>query len=100
MNRSDGMDTETAIKEIKDTLDWERDNLHFLESSPRDEWTERNAKRKRITIQALKREMPKKPIAESTRYGMVYDCSVCNCGLQPHDGYCSRCGQAIDWREE
>ena len=50
--------------------------------------------------EALKRQMPKKPTTESTRYGLVYDCSVCNCGLEPHDGYCSRCGQAIDWSEE
>ena len=98
--------TQEKLNEILDTLDWERDNLHFIESSPRDEWTERNAKRKRITIQALKmasealeRQMPKKPTTESTRYGLVYDCSVCNCGLEPHDGYCSRCGQAIDWED-
>ena len=50
--------------------------------------------------EALKRQMPRKPTTESTRYGLVYDCSVCNCGLEPHDGYCSRCGQAIDWSEE
>ena len=50
--------------------------------------------------EALKRQMPKKPTTESTRYGLVYDCSVCNCGLEPHDGYCSRCGQAIDWSKE
>ena len=49
--------------------------------------------------EALKRQMPKKPTTESTRYGLVYDCSVCNCGLEPHDGYCSRCGQAIDWED-
>ena len=53
-----------------------------------------------MASEALKRQMPKKPTTESTRYGLVYDCSVCNCGLEPHDGYCSRCGQAIDWSEE
>ena len=53
-----------------------------------------------VASEALKRQMPKKPTTESTRYGLVYDCSVCNCGLEPHDGYCSRCGQAIDWSEE
>ena len=107
--------TQEKLNEILDTLDWERDNLHFIESSPRDEWTERNAKRKRITIQALKmasealeRQMPKKPNND------IFDekrCPICleRATFQTwKHGYpvtvkmkfCQNCGQAIDWSEE
>ena len=51
-------------------------------------------------LEVLEKQMPRKPITERTRYGMLYDCSVCECGLEPHNNYCPQCGQAIDWSEE
>jgi hypothetical protein len=38
---------------ITDALSWERDNLDFIESMEQTEFTERNIRRKKLTVFAL-----------------------------------------------
>ena len=52
-----------------------------------------------FALEAMNKQDPMKPTPERTRYGMVYDCNVCNCGLEPHNNYCPSCGQKIDWED-
>ena len=57
---------------------------------------------KNIVIDALKKQIPKKPIKSDReiRYCEVWKCP--NCGFEWSGrvvDYCYKCGQAIDWRD-
>lgn len=53
-------------------------------------------------IQALEKQIPKKPIAKPYFYGKRYYCSECKhyvcADYNTKESYCSKCGQALDWR--
>ena len=53
-------------------------------------------------IQALEKQIPKKPIAKPYFYGKSYYCSECKhyvcADYNTKESYCSKCGQALDWR--
>ena len=54
----------------------------------------------RMGMEALKKQMPKKPLKSDrkVRYCEVFECQ--NCGLEFSGRiikYCYRCGQAFDW---
>jgi hypothetical protein len=55
-----------------------------------------------ITIEALEKQIPKKPIKHFVKpFGFpCYECPICGesdvCGQK----YCDECGQALDWSEE
>ena len=52
-----------------------------------------------IAIQALAKQIPKKPEMEKYTKRELYFCPVC--GTEVTDcTYCSHCGQAIDWSEQ
>ena len=61
----------------------------------------------RMEIDALEKQIPKKPIGRGIRY-MNNRCSSCHndisvgqaYGIVPLYDYCPCCGQAIDWSEE
>ena len=53
-----------------------------------------------LAIEALKKQMPKKPITT------LDGCKACSCGLVLQEGnkrrclyYCDRCGLSIEWEE-
>ena len=52
-------------------------------------------------IRSLSKQVPQKPKSEKYFYGTVYSCP--RCGVYTDNAtnlnYCSRCGQALDWRE-
>ena len=52
-----------------------------------------------IAIQALEKQMPKKPYKDNENgiYEKEY-CPICHRSLFPNDHHCI-CGQAIDWRD-
>lgn len=50
-------------------------------------------------MQALKKQIPKKPIR--LLYHEVGDCPFCETTVYiSEDGFCPRCGQALDWSEK
>lgn len=57
-----------------------------------------------IAIEALKKQIPKKPINEPINQSLHYKlCPRCNrkiSGMEWGQEYCWSCGQAIDWQED
>ena len=58
-----------------------------------------------IAIEALKKQIPKKPILDkeqTMRYVTTYTCPACGKGLTGTKvcSYCYHCGQALDWSNE
>lgn len=59
-----------------------------------------------IVIDALEKQIPKKPIArehDELRGEILFHCPTCdddfNCN-EYEDSHCAECGQAIDWSDE
>ena len=56
-----------------------------------------------LSIKALEKQIPKKPMEVSTEYN-EFICMICpSCqeiAVEFDDRFCRRCGQAIDWSEE
>lgn len=54
---------------------------------------------KRELVEALEKQMPKKPI---NWLGKMIICPRCNRAdyMKPLESYCKFCGQAIDWNQE
>ena len=59
-----------------------------------------NAPQYYAVIEALEKQIPKKPKitkshVKNSKFG------ICECGeyIFDHEKYCSKCGQALDWRE-
>lgn len=57
----------------------------------------------KLIIEALEKQIPKKPIFESDQtspFGVddVPYCPSCRCDL-PEVSYCEKCGQALDWSD-
>ena len=58
-----------------------------------------------MAIEALEKQIPKKPIAvdwsEEFEGALIEDrCALCSTYLHYIDRYCPNCGQAIDWSEQ
>ena len=51
-----------------------------------------------IAIQALEKQIPKKPITDD-RY-IMYICPCCNDFIKVSHNYCPNCGQELDWSDE
>ena len=60
---------------------------------------------KKIAIQALEKQIPKKPVKSENqvvRYANTYYCPICNLGITGTNiaKWCYHCGQKLDWSEE
>ena len=56
-------------------------------------FTEDDYKANEMAIQALEKQIPKKPLA--------HQCTTCGSAVLPFDGSCcSNCGQKLDWSDE
>nr|DAV18924.1 MAG TPA: zinc-ribbon containing domain protein [Bacteriophage sp.] len=59
----------------------------------------------KIAIQALEKQMPKKPIKSEkqvVRYVNTYYCPICNLGITGTNiaKWCYHCGQKLDWGDD
>lgn len=54
-----------------------------------------------MAIEALEKQIPKKPTHIYMRCGMTVEgcCKRCDASVEPHMAFCNRCGQALDWSE-
>lgn len=75
----------------------------------REEWDKNskteNAKALDIAIQALEKQIPKRPIKseeQPVRYVNTYYCPVCRLGITGTNiaKWCYHCGQKLDWSDE
>lgn len=64
------------------------------ENVPLNEDCRMSAEAMKLAIEALEKQMPKKPYWE---YG-VWHCKSCGLDVSIDDSFCPVCGQAIDWR--
>ena len=68
-------------------------------------FTEDDYKANEMAIQALEKQIPKKPISiTSVENSMYVKCPTCKLTTVLYDGcimeYCKNCGQKLDWRDE
>lgn len=59
--------------------------------------------RREAIIEALEKQVPKKPLKNPKEfYGRnLYSCPVCGCGyFFDSNKFCYHCGQKLDWSEE
>ena len=98
MNRSDGMSTETAIKEINDRTELERAYRCDADLAP--DYIEAL----KLAVEALEKQIPKKPLEQ--RYvnyeienELIGHCPSCRIkwDVSFWQRYCSNCGQKLDW---
>lgn len=64
----------------------------------------------RMSIQALEKQIPKKPIIKQGKYCNAYHCPVCNGYIRSintrievildENIFCGVCGQKLDWSDE
>lgn len=53
-----------------------------------------------VAIQALEKQIPKKPLQKSYMVKGAVVCPICEFVVLKADGYCSHCGQHLDWSNE
>ncbi len=95
------MTVKEAVSQLKDLM---RDRESFFNNNGDDDIFRTDAKACDIAIEALEKQIPKKPIIseeQHIRYVTTFECPACN-GKFTGFGvakYCYRCGQALDWSE-
>lgn len=52
----------------------------------------------KTAIEALEKQLPKKPVLKRNAYGGISVCPIC--GASDYGKYCRQCGQRIDREEE
>ena len=76
--------------------------MQITDKNSEHKFAEDDYKAKEIAIQALEKQIPKKPKNRyKTRY--IWDsayCPICNCGITARWVYCQCCGQKLDWGDE
>lgn len=78
-----------AIERVKNFPEWNRDDL-WLGMEDMEELTE-------TILEALEKQLPKKPVLKRNAYGGISVCQIC--GASDYGKYCRQCGQRVD-REE
>lgn len=68
-------------------------------------FTEDDYKANEMAIQALEKQIPKKPVKSEkqvVRYVNTYYCPICNLGITGTNiaKWCYHCGQKLDWNDE
>ena len=61
-------------------------------------FTEDDYNANEMAIQALEKQIPKKPNTDD-RY-VMYICPCCNDFVKVSHNYCQNCGQKLDWSDE
>ena len=79
-----------AIERVKNFPEWNRDDL-WLGMEDMEELTE-------MILEALEKQLPKKPVLKRNAYGGISVCPIC--GASDYGKYCRQCGQRIDREEE
>lgn len=78
-----------AIERVKNFPGWNRDDL-WLGMEDMEELTE-------TILEALEKQLPKKPVLKRKAYGGIMVCPICE--VSDYGKYCRHCGQKIKWSE-
>ena len=78
-----------AIERVKNFPGWNRDDL-WLGMEDMEELTE-------TILEALEKQLPKKPVLKRKAYGGIMVCPICE--VSDYGKYCRVCGQKLDWSE-
>ena len=69
---------------------------HFRRGVSHDIFSEPVATYAKLAIEALEKQMPKKPYWETY---VGWHCTSCGAGVFSNESFCPLCGHAIDWEE-
>lgn len=92
------MTPQEIIKELNELID-DCESSMCYDNKEHDDLYIKHIEALMIAIQALEKQIPKKPYYEG---GFVYDtacCPVCN-QLLDYENYCYNYGQALDWSKD
>lgn len=74
--------------------------MQITDKNSEHKFAEDDYKANEIAIQALEKQIPKKP-KERDRIGFnTLVCPVCKGALYLYEPYCDNCGQKLDWSDE
>lgn len=90
-----------AIEKLKNM----RLYMQITDKSNDCKFTEDDYKANEMAIQALEKQIPKKPVKSEkqvVRYVNTYYCPICNLGITGTNiaKWCYHCGQKLDWSDE
>ena len=92
------MKIEKAINQLHELI---QDRESFMVGEY-ESYLDRDKQALQTAVKALEKQLPKKPIAKPYFYGKSYYCSECKhyvcADYNTKESYCSKCGQALDWR--
>ena len=97
------MTIEKAIEQLEDLI--KEAESHMTGNKIDDEIPIDDKTALEMAIQALEKQVPKKPIVKTSYIcGKKYYCSECKhyicADCNTKKSYCSNCGQALDWSDE
>lgn len=92
-------------KKVKEAIAKEKETIKTLEDAVVSgktgslrRWAKDTIENSTIIIEALEKQLPKKPVLKRNAYGGISVCPIC--GASDYGKYCRQCGQRIDREEE
>lgn len=90
------MTEQEAIEKLKNM----RLFMQITDDNNECKFTEDDYKANEMAIQALEKQMPKKPKERDCIGFDTLACPECKMALYLYEPYCDNCGQKIDWSDE
>lgn len=91
-------------KKVKEAIAKEKETIKALEDAivggkteSLRRWAKDTIENSTIIIEALEKQLPKKPVLKRNAYGGISACPIC--GASDYGKYCRQCGQRLDWSE-
>lgn len=85
---------------VREAIKLIKEEIHFLEGLKRshiniiEKQGEKNIGSYNTAIEALEKQLPKKPVLKRNAYGGISVCPIC--GASDYGKYCRQCGQQIN----
>lgn len=86
-----------AIAKEKETIKTLEDAVVSGKTGSLRRWAKDTIENSTIIIEALEKQLPKKPVLKRNAYGGISVCQIC--GASDYGKYCRVCGQKLDWSE-
>lgn len=89
-------------KKVREAIELLKEEIHVLEELESHIDIIEKQKKKHIglyntAIEALEKQLPKKPVLKRKAYGGIIVCPICE--ASDSGKYCRYCGQKLDWSE-
>ena len=86
-----------AIAKEKETIKTLEDAVVSGKTGSLRRWAKDTIENSTIIIEALEKQLPKKPVLKRKAYGGIMVCPICE--VSDYGKYCRVCGQKLDWSE-